>query len=203
MWLNKYICVPCSRALLSTPWLQIRLYFHSSRSKPRDCLFCVCTDGSIKRTLAELQVRPAAYLDKQVTWDTRLCIRPTSSSVFLTRRCRFEQGSLPIVPIPGERVPVLLEEAVFNSQRLLEWSCASVHPTPQWPTVSRTACTRAALCLTPAACAGMEWLHWPLGSSYNKWLWVTAEFARKNRAAYTIEFGLSCREVKPLQPHTD
>lgn len=194
---------------------------HGLRSKPFDCLFCACADGSIKRTLGELQVRSPGAMGQRddglpwqthclarceghvITCDSRLWIRRTSSSVFLPCWCRFEQGSLPSVHKPGVRATVLQEEAVFNSQRLLQWSCAVVHPTPPWPTVLRTACTGAALCLTLAARAGMEWLHWPLGSGYNKWVWVPAVFARRNRAAYTVEFGLSCCEVKPLQAHTD
>lgn len=170
MWLDTYVCVPCSRALLSTLWLQIKLYSH--------------TQSPVIASFVSTQTAALKELSPSSRWGHR---EPQASGMHA------QQGSLPSVHKPGERATVLLEEAVFNSQRLLEWSCAVVHLTPQWPSVSRSACTSTALCLTLAARAGVEWLHWPLGGSYNKWLWVTAEFARKNRAAYTIGFGLSCR----------
>lgn len=104
MWLDMYVCVPHSRALLSTLWLQIKLYSRSPQSKACDCLFCLYTDGSIKRTLAELQWGDGLHWQTSclaqreglvITCDTQQWIRPTSSSVFLTHRCRLNRELCP------------------------------------------------------------------------------------------------------------
>lgn len=203
-------CFLKQSTFLNFPWSQVQLHSHLPRSKPCNCLFCVRANGSASITAADHQVwspRTTGQEDDETSClapRDRLAIpcnawewvRTTWSSVSLTQQCIFERGSLPRIPQAkreGNRFPEKKLRLTVEGCWSKSW--AVVHPTPQWPTIWRTACSGAAVCLTRAACVWMQWLLWPWDGCYSGWRLLLPE--KKNQK----NFGPSACQVKPLQIH--